>query len=208
MLTIDSKGYYIPTARKGKGVTMAKGTKKIGPKEAGLRAMRGGTALADGAADILKQLESDEAEAFKKFQDDQRAKREKALTDVIEPLRKQRAQLADEVNQANSAISDIDREIAKLTGRPASKMSAGVRGTGARFRPTEEQLQEAAEQLGGHFKKWGKKNEVSRKAIISQMGDRWATHIPKLVERWNKANSDAKIGTNGKEKALSRYLMH
>jgi hypothetical protein len=186
---------------------MAKGTatpEKTKRQREGLAALKGSNG--DSAADILKQLEREENEAFEKFQTAQREKREKALANVLEPMKKERSELAQSINEANIRIKEIDAEIAKLTGQK-ERPSRGGSGGGKRFRPSEDEIADAAKALGSYATKVGKHNEFSRKDILGQLGDKWAAHVPKLIERWNAENASHKIGTNGKEKALSRYVL-
>ncbi len=177
--------------------------KTAGPKEAELRKLREGKT--DGgtvdATALLSQLEKEEADAYAEFQEAQRQKREKALAEVLEPLKERRAELSQQINDAHSAIAEIDRQLAKLTGRK----EAPSHGIKHRKRIPEAEKLELARVIFGKLK--ASKGNRFRSADLDPFGGGIKTRD--LVKIWNEKgaeNNGEKIHVEG-AKTLTRYFL-
>jgi hypothetical protein len=195
---------------------MAKGTatpSKVQKQREAAEALKGGQSLLSpdflknygvsevgDAAGLLKKIEADEAEAFQKFQEEQRAKREKALTDVLAPLNKQRSELSQFINEAHTTIAELDRQIAKLTGKQAPAAKAGGRQR-AKRKGKDEKLQIATLIHGMLKQNSGKRYAAGELAAMAE-----GVQISELRKLWNEANKGDKIETEG-NKAAARYFV-
>ena len=167
--------------------------KAPGPKEEALRKLREQQQSGD-AADVLKQIEADEREAFAKFQEEQKAKREKALGKILEPLRTRREELDQIVRDALKEQDEIEKQIAKLTGATV-KPKGGAAASGGRMKAADKAAY--AEKAEAFVK--GKEG-VSRSEVAEHLGiapAQAATVLKSLLK-------DKKVKVEG-QKAAARY---
>lgn len=162
-----------------------------------------GTKKSLDASELLKRLEAQENEAFKKFQDDQKAKREKALAAVVEPLRSERAEQVAAWTAAGDRIKEIDRQIDKLLDRKTGH--APDRKGGKRTRMSEAQVIEAADAIGSAVHRAGDDGlsfkELTEKVTKLPGGKRGKA----LAELVNSKNSNGKKIKMKGDKAAARY---
>lgn len=165
--------------------------KKIADQKAGLAAMKGD----DGYKAVLKRLADEAAEEYEAFEKRQREKREKALADLIEPLRKERNEAAQKVNELNTKISELDKQIRELTGVKEPKGGGGKR----RQRKSKEEKAQIAALLYGVLKD-------AKEPLASGALENVAAGLPvrDLVKIWNHDNASKKITVTG-AKASTRY---
>jgi predicted acyl esterase len=145
--------------------------------------------------ELLQQIEEQEREAFAEFERKQKEKREKALADIIEPLRKRRNEAAQQVNDLNSEIADLDKQIGSLTGQKPARQSSGKR----RRRMTDDDKLKIARLMFGNLEK-GKRYSAGD---LGKATD--GVPVREIVRVWNDANPKQKIQKEG-NKATTRYF--
>ncbi len=100
--------------------------------------------LALDPSELLKNLHDEEQRLYAEFELKMKEKREKALSDIIEPLKAERSELCQQINEANTRISEIDKELGKLTG---SKEKTEKKASGKRTRRTAEEMEVEKKEL-------------------------------------------------------------
>lgn len=119
-----------------------------------------------------------------------------------EVLLNERDELMEKLEKLNRELGGSEvRSEPHMNGAVGRKESVKKVG---RFRPTTEEVAKAAKEMGKLFR-GGK--EVARKDIVGAVGEQWRAHITKLIAAHNEAHPTSKIATNGKVKALSRYVI-
>jgi chromosome segregation ATPase len=165
---------------------------------------RGGSGGGADTDEILKRIEAEEAEAFRQFEAQQRERREKALGEVVKPLRDERDRLAQEVSEASARIGEIDRQVAKLLGKAEPKGRAAGSG-GKRTRLTESQKSEAADAIAELVHKAGEqgvsKGQLQEK--VSPFPSVTGSALASFVN--DKASNGKRIKLQG-SKAAARYV--
>lgn len=117
----------------------------------------------------------------------------KAKDDKMQGLKDQRAKLAQQRNEADIAITKIDKLIQDLGGK-APKTRGG--GGGTRTRRSPEELQADAKKIIDFLKK----NPNSKASAIKEStGVNWGLNLPEFV----KNNSDEKVKTEGKKAGMT-----
>ena len=141
--------------------------------------------------DLLKKIEEEEADAYREFEAAQKAKREKALTAVLEPLNTRRSELSQTINEAHIEIADIDKQIAKLTGKAAPAAASGTRKPRGKNKSKADKLQ-IATVVYGSLKDTGKKHSAGDlKTMLDGVSMKEAMNV------WHEAHPDKKIQVEG-----------
>jgi chromosome segregation ATPase len=153
--------------------------------------------------ELLREIEQAERDAYEEFERKQKERREKALAAVIEPLREERATLAQSINEANTRIGEIDRQLAKLTGQKLKehKATAGKR----RPRMSDDEKIERAKIVVEKMKasKGNKFRPGELESFIAPLKMR------EIVDLWNDKGAkdrSEKIHKEG-DKATTRYFI-
>jgi hypothetical protein len=113
--------------------------------------------------EMLRQIQEEENQLFKDFEAKMRVEREKKLAAVIDPLKKERTELSMLVNDSNTRISEIDKELGKLTGvqpKPAKASGKRNRLSGEAREQEKAAVKAAGNSIFKALKKHGTKKQV------------------------------------------------
>lgn len=154
-------------------------------------------AKATDPKELLKALEAEEAEAMKEFETKLKEQREKKMAAVIDPLKKERGELAAQRNDIDIRIAELDKQISALTG---VKVKGGMGSSGKRRkRMTDEEKLQVATIMYGAMNK-GKEYSAGD---LENSAD--GLPVARLVDIWNAAHKDKKIAVTG-NRATRRYV--
>lgn len=151
------------------------------------------------AEEILKELQEQERKEQEDFQRKQVEKREKALAAILEPLRAEKAKLDEQWKAAIKRIDEIDKEIAKLTGKPLASKGAKEKGKRAPRKSKGEKLMIAEQVINGM--------EKGKKYASSDLQDK-CEGVPfrQLFDLWKESKKTPSVKREG-TKATATYSL-
>lgn len=152
--------------------------------------------------ELKAKLEAEERTAFAEFEANMKAKREKALGAVVDPLKKERAELAASIAEAQGRIGEIDKELSGLTGEKPRK-AATTGGTGKRRRRSHEDKLALAAAVHAILKT--KPKERFKPSDLKAAAD--GIPLPDLMDLWNSSHAKGEHIQQEGEKTLSRYFV-
>lgn len=153
--------------------------------------------------EILKGIEEEERTLFAEFEAKAKAKREKALASILEPLKAKREAAQAKIVTLSAEVEDLDSQILKLTGEP--RKAKGAKGAKGKRLPKAEALKmaEALVEVLKAAPKGGLGTAEINKALEVRGFDLEGRNIKALVE----SKKLGKVESNGSRGVGAKYWL-